>query len=259
MRMKCRFVIFIAALLPILCHAQTDDTGLWMGASVEKKLSKKWSIEAEGEYRLMDDMQTTDRFSIGLSTSYKIMRWLKADAGYDYLHSREPGEYTGSGNYYKSAYWCPRHRVHASLAATAKLTKNLRLSLRERWVYTYRPSFDRNRINVDEHSAQYGIITAKEEDGKCKNALRSRLLLDYKIKKSGFTPFVSLEAYTATGGKDGDFGNLQKLRYSLGTEYEFTKHHAVKLYYLFQDYKEGEDEEGNNDRHVVGVSYGYSF
>lgn len=254
-----RIFLALLPLLPLASFAETDDVALWVGASMEKKLSKKWSVEAEGEYRLSDNMSMTDRFSVGVSTSYKLTKWLKADAGYDYLHSREAGEYTNGGDYYKSAYWYPRHRGHVSLAASAKLTKRLKLSLRERWVYTYRPSFDRNRICVDELSPMYGVVTSKEVKGKGKNVLRSKLSMEYNIKKSDFTPFASVEMYSSTGDEDGCFGTLQKMRYSIGTEYEFSKHHDVKLYYLFQDYKEGIDEDGVRDIHVFGVSYGYNF
>lgn len=257
--MRTIFVTALLALLPLASFAETDDVGLWVGASVEKKLTKKWSIEAEGEYRMMDNLQATDRFSVGISTAYKLTKWLKADAGYDYLHSREPGEYTDGGTYYKSAYWYPRHRGHVSIAATAKLTKRLRLSLRERWVYTYRPSYDRNRINVDEASTMYGVVSSKEVKGKGRNVLRTRLALDYKPKKSRFNPYAAVELFCSAGSDEGCFGTTEKVRYSIGTEYELSKHHALKVFYLFQDYKEGDDGDGSIDRHVFGVNYGFSF
>lgn len=252
-------IIGLLALLPLASFAETDDVGLWIGVGVEKKLTKKWNVEAEGEYRMMDNLRTTDRLSIGVSTTYKLTKWLKVDAGYDYLHSREPGEYTDGGSYYKSTYWYPRHRGHVSLAATAKLTKRLRISLRERWVYTYRPSYDRNRMNMDESSTMYGVVSSKEVKGKGDNVLRTRLTLDYKPKKSRFNPYASVELFSSTGSKDNCFGTTEKVRYSIGTEYELSKHHTLKVYYLFQDYKEGDDGDGSMDSHVFGVNYSFSF
>lgn len=254
-----KFVIALLALLPLASFADPDDVGLWVGASVEKKLTKKLNVEAEGEYRLMDNLQSTDRLSIGVSTTYKFTKWLRADAGYDYLHSREPGEYSDGGSYYKSAYWYPRHRVHVSLATSVKPSKRWQLSLRERWVYTYRPSFDRNRMNVDENSTMYGVVSSKEVKGKGRNVLRTRLALDYKPKKSRFSPYASVELFSSMGGEESSFGTTEKVRYSIGTEYELTKHHALKAYYLFQDYKGGDDGDGSIDRHVFGVNYSFSF
>lgn len=252
-------IVLLAVLAPALCHAQSDDVGLWVGVSAEKKLTKKWSVEAEGEYRMRDDISATDRMSLGVSAEYKIQKWLKADAGYDYLHSREAGEYSDGGAYFKSSYWYPRHRAHVSLAASAKLSKHLRLSVRERWVYTYRPSFDRNRINVDEASPMYGVVSSKEVRGKCENVFRTKLTLEYKRKKSPFTPFLSAELYSSAGGGDNSFLESKKVRYSIGTEYELSKHHSLKLYYLFQDYKTKDNEDVKADMHVFGVNYGFSF
>lgn len=252
-----RLIIGMMALIPCMAYAETDDVGLWLGAGVEKKLSKKWSVEAEGEYRMMDNVSVTDRLSIGVSTAYKLTKWLKADMGYDYLHSREPGEYSDGGKYYKSAYWYPRHRVHVSLAVQAKISKHLRLSLRERWVYTYRPSFDRNRMNMDESSTMYGVVSQKEVNGKGDNVLRSRLQLDYKSKKCPFSPYVAAELYSMTGGDDGKFGSTEKIRYYVGTEFELSKHHSLKVFYIFQDDKTEGDDGG--DRHIFGVNYGFSF
>lgn len=232
-----------------------DDIGLWVSADVEKKITKKWSVEAEGELRMKDNVSTVDRFSIGISTSYKLNKWLKADAGYDYLHSREEGGVTESGKYYNSTYWYPRHRVHASLTESFKAGR-FRISVRERWVYTYTPEFNRNRLDMRTTSSTYGQVLSKTLEGECENVLRLKLNVEYNIRKSSFTPFVSAEAYLPF--TNVCFGQVTKMRYSVGTEYKLSKKQQLKVYYLFQD-KTHKGYENPVDMHVFGAGYSYSF
>lgn len=258
MLMLKRFIASILALLPLLSYAQKDDFGLWVGADISKKLSSSWSIEAEAEYRMADNVSTTDRISAGLSAAYKPTKWLKAEAGYNYLHTRLEGGVSSGGSYYNSSYWCPRHRVFAGITGQWKLSKRLKISLRERWVYTYRPSYDLNRMNINSESSKYGEVSQKYVAGKCKNVLRSKVSLSYNIKGSKFEPFASVEMYNSLGSGNNSFGTVEKLRYSAGTEYKLDKKNSVELYYLFQDFKDNDDNEPNG-AHIVGIGYSHSF
>ncbi len=237
-------------MMPLIGRAEKDDVGFWLSAEVEKKLSKKWTVGVEGELRLNDNVSRVDRMSIGADVSYKITKGLKASAGYDYLHTQKESGLSSTGKYFYNTYWYPRHRVHADITGQVKVGQ-LKLSLRERWVYTWRPSFDRNRMNVLEGDAGYGTISVNAKDGKAENVLRSRAMAEYGIGETGFTPYISAEAYNAW--------SLQKVRYSVGTEYEFDKHHAVKLYYVFQDRTHRSSNDEVIDTHVFGMSYGYKF
>lgn len=247
--LKFSFAVSLLAL-PMAAQAETDDVGMWLGVSAEKKLGKNWSAEVEGEWRLKDNISTTDRLTLGVSATYKINKWLKASAGYEFMDVRNAGGLSESRNYYNSTYWYPRHRFSAALTGTWK-TGRWRFALRERWVYTYTPSYDRNRMNVNIDSPAYGTISSKTKDGKAKNVLRSRMSAEYNIPKCHFTPYGSIEMYNAW--------NIQKMRYTIGTEYKFNKHHSVKLYYLFQDRKSNDDDDTAQDQHVFGASYGFSF
>ncbi len=236
--------------LPLTAHAQKDDFGMWFSAGVEKELSKKWDIGAGVEYRMNDNMSATDRISVGVDAKYKVTKWLKASAGYDYLHSREPQETSDGGKYLYSTYWYPRHRVHADITASHKFGR-LKVSLRERWQYTYRPSFDRNRMNIEENGPEYGIISSKDKKGKGENVLRSRLNVEYDIAKCKFTPFAAAEMFNSWA--------TQKVRYTIGTAYKIDKKNSVELYYLFEDKASRSSDDAVIDCHIVGMEYSYSF
>lgn len=245
--MKIRVV---HGLLPVILlvvsplQLAADDFGLWLGAGAEKKLGSGWSIGIDGEWR------TADRVSVGLSATYKIAKWLKATGGYELQDVRSDGGLTGTGNYYNSTCWHLRHRLFAGLTGTWK-TGRWKFSLRERWTYTYAPSYERHRMTMNSELATYGEVTTKEVDAKAKNVLRSRVGVEYDIPKCPLAPYGSVELYNAW--------NVEKVRYTLGAEYKLNKQNTLKIYYLFQDRKSHDDDEPAADLHVLGVSYGVTF
>lgn len=243
-------LVTATAMMPLLVQAQSDDLGMWLGVSAEKQLGKGWSAEVEGEWRMKDNISATDRLSIGMTANYKFNKWLKASAGYELMDCRNEGGLTESGNYYNSTCWYLRHRLSAALTGTWKAGR-WKFSLRERWVYTYTPSYERHRMSMNETSANYGTISDKVKNGKAKNVLRSRLSAEYNIPNCHFTPYGSAEIYNAW--------DIQKIRYTLGTEYKFNKQHSIKLYYLFQDRKSEDEDESVQDQHVIGASYNFKF
>lgn len=239
-------------LFGISALAQKDDLGMWVSVDAGKKLSKKLSIDAEAEMRMDNNMKSIDRFSITLAANYRMAKWLKADIGYSYLHNRKPGGLTESGNYYNSTYWYPRHRGFVSLTESAKVG-NVKLSLRQRFQYSYTPSFDRNRMDMGT-----GNIVQKHIDSEVVRSLRFRFAGEYNIPKSKFEPYASVELFDPLGGVC--FGTVQKVRYTVGSAYKISKKQQVKLFYSFLD-RTGYDPEDDfvQDQHIIGVNYGVSF
>lgn len=222
-----------------------DDFGTWLGIGAEKSLSKQWSIGAEAEWR------SADRLGISISAAYKPVKWLKIQGGYELQDVRSEGGLSGSGNYYNSTNWHVRHRLYGDATGTLK-TGRWKLSLRERLTYTMTPSYERNRMCVNPEQGNYGTVDSKTVDSKSKTMFRTRLSAEYDIRHSPLTPYASVELYHNS--------NVQKLKYSIGTEYKINKKNSLKLYYLFQDRKtQSNDDEAAVDQHVVGASWNIKF
>ena len=219
-------------------QAQESEFGLWTSLGVKKSLNKKWAIGAEAEYRAQDNLKSTDRWSLGISTDYKLTSWLKAEAGYIYMHKRKMSDYTDKGNFVP-AYWQPRHRVFVSFTGTAKLNR-FKLSLRERWQWTATKGLSTPKYDGDDLSER---ISDKVVNGHGENVLRSKLQLEYDIQHSGFTPFISVEHYQAN--------KLKKMRYTIGTEYELSKQHAFKALFIYNDPSSGDEMKGT----IVSLGY----
>lgn len=228
--------------------AQSDDFGMWYSLTAEKKLSRKWSVDVEGEFRTRNDAKTADRWSIGVDGEYKITRWLKASAGYTLLYDNNPEKISynddGSYNNWRPSYWGLRHRVAVSLAGSVDAGR-FSFTLRERWQYTYRPEKTVDRYDFD--NVWWEEKTVKS---KSRHVLRSKLKIDYNIPKCKVDPYVDVELFNAW--------ELQKVRYTVGVDWKLTKKHVFGLSYHYQDVN-GDDDDNDVNSHILGLSYKFKF
>lgn len=245
-RLFCFVSIMLGTLLPVV--AQNADFGMWYEIGAEKKLSPKWNLGLEGELRTRNNTQTLDRWSAGLSAEYKIVKGLKASAGYTLLYdnNRDELDLKSDGlrpNKYTPSYWGTRHRFNVSLQGSVGWGR-LSISLRERWQYTYRPS-------VEEQKYDFDLGAWTNVKGKGKNVLRSRLQLSYDFPHWKFDPFANVEMFNAGHGVD-------KMRYQVGVDYKYLKKHVFSLTYRYQ-HVGGVDDDNEPDGHLIGLSYKLKF
>lgn len=234
--------------LTTMTRAQSSDFGTWYELGAEKKLSKKWSLGVEGEFRTRNNSRTADRWSAGLNAEYKIIRGLKASAGYALLYdnNQEELDLKSDGlrpNKWTPSYWGMRHRFNVSLTGNIDWGR-LNVSLRERWQYTYRPEAEGKKYDFDDEA----WTSVK---GKGKNVLRSRLQLSYDIPHWKFDPFANVEMFNTDKGID-------KMRYQIGVDYKYQKKHVFSLTYRYQNVNSGDDDNDVNS-HMIGLSYKLKF
>ena len=238
--------VIMGTALPL--SAQSEG-GLIVGAEAEKKVNKQLSISLDADMRTRNDFKTVDRWSFGIGASYKFTKWLKGDVGYNLLDQnfREKISYKTSGdlNHWRPSYWGMKHRLHASLTGSYKFN-NIKLSLRERWQYTYRPEKTVERWDFDDETWE-----DKVRSGKGKNQLRSRFEISYDKKRALFTPYVNVELYNAWG--------IEKIRYTFGTDIRLSKQHSLSVFYRFQDMQRVDADDYDPDMHYVGIGYKFKF
>ena len=255
--MKSAFLAVMVGVLGVVpSHAQSEG-GLNLSAEVEKKLTRKLSVNGEAAFRTRNDFKTVDRWSGALGVEYKLTKWLKADAGYSLLYDNNR-EKIKTDSYWRPTYWGTRHRLNASLTVDHKFSNNLHLSLRERWQYTYRPEQDTERYYFDDYpsAAWTGSMdgweaTEKVRKGKGKNQLRSRLQLEYDKKGATLKPYASVELYHSPG--------IEKLRYTAGTSIKLARQHSLDVYYRFQDQRRVDESDYDPDMHYLGLGYKFKF
>lgn len=255
-RKICAVLAFLG--MSATSSAQSDDFGMWYELSSEKKLSQKWSLGVEGEFRTRNNTKTADRWSAGISAEYKITKGLKAAAGYTFLYDNNAEELTWKNslpNKWTPSYWGSRHRLYLQLAGSVS-SGHFSFSLRERWQYTYRPEAQDKKYNFswDEDANDNVYIsgyTLEPVKGKGKNVLRSRLGVDYDIPHSKFEPFANVELFNDKGG-------IAKMRYQLGTDYKIKKRHVLSFTYRYQTVNSNDDDNEVNS-HMIGFGYKYKF
>ena len=257
-----RSIVFLLLATMLLAaqpaKSQGDDFGMWYEVGVEKKLSKKWNVAIEGELRTRNDSKTTDRWTVGLSTEYKIVKGLKASVGYVFLSDNNAEKLTFKSDGYTPkkwtpGYWSTRHRFTAGLTGSVDW-KRFTFSLRERWQYTYRPEASDKKYkflyDADDYLSGY---TLESVDGKGKHVLRSRLQVAYDIPLCKVDPYVNVEMFNAKGG-------IQKMRYQAGVDYKLSKQHVLSLTYRYQHVSSDDDDNDPEvNSHLIGVGYKFKF
>lgn len=283
MKMKKASLILFAGILCCLpLAAQTDkaDLGLWTSIEGSTKLTPGIGLSIEAEYRLRDNISTSDRASLGANVSFKnktLIPWLKADLGYNFIYKNNPAE---TGIKYEldgtpkhmnvdDAYWGAKHRATASLSGSWKAGR-FKIGLRERYQYTYTAAASCNRtrwyynpfyeffpdeveewyLNEETSDPDYSYFT-DDKKAKSDHKLRSRFDVSYNIKHCKFEPFAEMEMYNDI---DNRFA-INKIRWTLGTDYKLSKTAKFTVFYRFQDHSD-EDEVGG---HVIGVGYSFDF
>ena len=247
-----RTVLILALSALSLPSLAQSEAGLLLEVGAEKKLSKKFSVGLDADLRTRNDFNTMDRWSVGIGGEFKPIKNLKLDASYTLLNTnyREEVSFQANGEpkKWRPSYWGIRHRCSFSATGSYKFSNNLRISLRERWQYTYRPEKTVQRFNFDEEKFGW---EDKVRSGKGKNQLRSRFQVEYDKKHALFTPFASVELYNSMA--------VEKIRYTIGTDLNISKQHTFSVFYRFQDMHNVEPGDYDPDMHYIGAGYKFNF
>lgn len=241
--------IFVWIGILMMCvahgHAQSDDDfGIWTSIGVKKALVSNLNGEVEAEFRTRDGFGDVDRWTLSAGLDYKIFSFLKVDAGYKYIRNHHENETTQKGNYIP-AYWQNKHRVYLSLTGKVRWDR-LEFSLRERYQYTHRAA-----LSVPKYDDEGFRVSDEEITGKGKHVLRSRVQVEWNIRRSSFTPYVSCELFNSLS----DDWEYEKTRLTVGTQYKINKRNAFNVFYLYQD----ESDEDEASGHAIGIGYTYRF
>lgn len=240
MKAKRLFIAVLVALSATFASSQS----LWTTAEFKAPLGKNVKAYVEAENRTNDGLSGSKRWSAAAGADWKLCDWLKLSAGYTFIYQHTDAETTKKGNIV-SAYWMPRHRLSLSLTGSYEW-RRFTFSLRERYQYTYHTDKYVSKIDGDDGSAKDDEYI----ESKGKNVLRSRLQVDYSIRKCPITPFVSAEIYNNLSGF-----STEKTRWTAGAEWKISKHHAVNLYYRYINHADDDEEDG----HVIGVGYQFKL
>ena len=275
-----RFRVFSCLFLfaASLFAQENDEVGIWSELGIEKAITKSWDVGLDLEYRA----QNRARFSTGISTSYKLNKYLKLGIGYNFLYSFRPEKHKEKNtqaedpdNYYigynlTPEYWFPRHRFSAEATGSIKLWNWFKISLRERYQLTHAKA---RNVDKMKYRQQYTTVWETIEDpddpwnwemvevkdvpdgeptetwetevkpAYTDQVLRSRIKFEFDKKRNPFSPFVSVEFHNSV--TVGDHMLLQKIRTAIGSSYKFRKRNEISLSYIITFDLNDIDDETN--------------
>lgn len=184
-----KIIIIFALLLPIFSNAQ-NGLGLWTGASIEKKLNKKFSIELNGQARFVENISYVQTYLAELGVSYKIIKNLEISGYYRFINRRKN----------ENKDFKVRHRFYGDLAYGQKLGP-IKFAYRIRYQHQFR-----------DNDGEIGFDTSY---------LRNKLEISYP-NKSDFTPYISGDLFYEINGAGFD-----QLRPKAGVSYKINKKNSI--------------------------------
>lgn len=185
----------MSLVLPLLGEAQTRNTNLWTGISVSKSITKKVFLEADGQWRINNNLKTTGSYIAELGAGYKFNKHWEVTAFYRFISRRKYDK--GDEAYVFKSY----HRFYANLTYDHKIAF-VKLTYRLRY---------QNQFKDDNG--------ALEND---KSYLRNRLELAYP-NKTRFTPALSADLFYRMGEA------FDEIRYKAEVDYKINKKNTLTL------------------------------
>ena len=263
-------MLVFAPLCKANAQAEENEFGIWTTVEASKKINKKFKVVGDAELRTYDFVSNIERTTIGAKVEYKMLKWLKANAGYSFMYTHEPesksfkeevwdeeGNSVGREYNVDHDYWTIRNRFYATISGEYKVGR-FEFGLRERLQYTrtnsattketkYRYDLGMDPILSTEDNEWIATTEPEEKEAKNNFTLRSRLSVKYDIPNCKINPFASVELYTRFDKWKG----CDKLRYRIGGSYKINKDNSISLYYLYQDANDDDEPKG----HAIGLEY----
>lgn len=209
----CFLHVLWISVLQSPIHAQETDFTTWTNVGFEYKMMPAFTLNGGLDWRTKNNLEMTDRWGVKIGGTYKAVSFLKIETGYE-MHYRNQGD---DG-------WKLRHRYHLGNTLSTRM-KRLKLSLRERFQYTFDGSSD-------------------------KFSLRSRVKLAYDIPKWELEPYTSVEMNNSLNS--GKHFDVRFMRYRGGITLPVLSCWKMDLFYCHQS-------EQDKRKNIVGFECTYCF
>ncbi len=217
------FIIFGSFITISNIKSQINDFGGIGSVGISKDVGSFTTLSFEQEIRMDRQLGSLSRSSTALSADFTIAkRLLKGEIDYILLYRRNSSE-----------RYEFRHRLAAGFVGQYRIDR-LALKLRTRGQATF----------MDGTRGDYGYNP--------KYVWRNRLAIEYNIKKSPFTPYITGEIFTPINGKRGFF--MDAYRLTCGTEYKLSKQSALDFQLRFD-----QDVQTASPKNIIWGCVGWSY
>lgn len=238
-----------------------DDIQARFRAILDVPLARNLSLEWSEQVRMHNNVSDVDKILSSLGLNYKVLPWLKVGASYSLVNVRDAETNVVTG--VEEVDWKMRHLVNVDVTGSYKVGR-VKLSLRERVRFNFRA----DSVNKYEHADPF-------------ISLRSRLKAAYDIRQCRWEPYAYVELYTTLNARNAvpNYKNyeigykqyMNRLRFSVGTEFKINNYHRLDIYYRFlmnQSYdarykaNKGDLKSWTHEKqncHVFGIDYKFKL
>ncbi|SOE21192.1 Protein of unknown function [Spirosomataceae bacterium TFI 002] len=165
--------------------------GLRAGATVEKKISKKFSVTGEAQLRYTDNFEYLQTYLAELGVAYKFNKQFELGAYYRFFNKRKEEEKD----------WKTRHRFYGELKYDKKIGP---IKFEDRLRYQHQFKDNDGEVGFD------------------KSYLRNKFELNYP-NKSRFTPYVSADFFYLIGEE------IDQVRLKSGVSFKLDKSSSLNF------------------------------
>ena len=218
--MKSLLSVFFLCLISF--YGKSQSLEVWGSAGAKYKLNKK--IQFSGSFSSRFRNLKAKTVFPQLTVKYKIVKWVNVSLDYRYVAKRE-----NNGNYIGA------NRINMN----AKFNYNV-----DRFSFGFRARYQMSS----------GKGSSNSYNSDFDKALRFKPSLSYDIKKSIFTPTMSLECFYNPGA--GVLGQrIDKMRYTIGTDLELDGPHSIGIFARIDQ----KIYDSNPVKFIIGLNYDLSI
>ena len=231
----------------------------------------RWTVGVGADQRLFDN--GIFDLKVGLKWEYMWINYPEQTKdkteNYEYEHvvldeNDEPYSYYTDdymGYNHRHQFWRGRHRTSLSLTAGYQPNKRWSFSWKEVVQYSHynkaKTTMDRYRVDDVEEDENGDLAytyyldndNIKEYKAKDRVLLRSKLGVDYNIRKCPVDPYLSAEYGCGLNY------SANKWKFTAGADFKINKQNKIDLFYRYQT--EDDDDEPNG--HFIGLAYNLKF
>ena len=206
-------------------YPNNSDFETWTSVGANYKLSKKWRLELQEQFRLNEHSAVMDRLITQLESNYRPLKAIRLGLAARHFVIRDNGR--------SDAEYEHHFRAHFDFS----------------WKFDFWNIYVTNRFR---HQWRNEIGRSKLEGDYSAQDIRQKISIAYKHQDCRFQPKIAAEYFFHF--QIGEFNGYSRSRYIIGADYRLTKEHKLSLYYL----REKENRIWNPKiTHVIQAKYRY--
>ncbi len=214
--------IVLLFLTATIAWAQEKDLRSWSSLELRYEPTKSWDFTLMGQFRLKNDLGDIDEYFTQFQVDRTLLKGVKLGVGVRYIFENDnSGAVQGYENHF-------RYHMDASYQHRAN---------RLRFKYRFRYQ-NKNELGVSDEARKY---------------VRFKAGTEFNIKGWKLDPKLSAEFFNRIKKRQGQ---SDKLRITLGTEYNMKKAGTIAAFYRRQWDVEKIDREILS---IIGLKYRYTF